>query len=44
MGIYLASPNKEKNSIEEQYGTMRYGASGMQGNMNLESLTPEVGE
>jgi len=31
MGIYLASPNKEKHSVEEQFGKMKYGASGMQG-------------
>lgn len=31
MGIYLASPNKEKNTIEESYQNMKFGASGMQG-------------
>ena len=31
MGIYLAAPNKEKHSFEDQYGKMKYGASGMQG-------------
>lgn len=37
MGIYLASPNKEKNTIEESYQNMRYAASGMQGwRVNME--------
>lgn len=31
MGIYLASPNKEKKSEEGQAGNMRFGASSMQG-------------
>jgi len=29
--IYLASPNKEKHSLDDAFGSMRYGASGMQG-------------
>jgi len=37
MGIYLASPNREKHSFEESYGKMKYGASGMQGwRVNME--------
>lgn len=31
MGIYLASPNREKTSEDGKSGNMRYGASGMQG-------------
>lgn len=31
MGIYLASPNKEKHSFEGSHGKMKFGASGMQG-------------
>jgi len=50
MGIYLASPNKEKHSVEEQFGKMKYGASGMQGwRVNMEdahiskfNIAPEV--
>jgi len=29
--IYLSEPNKEKNSIDEISGNLKYGASGMQG-------------
>jgi serine/threonine protein phosphatase PrpC len=37
MGIYLASPNKEKNSVDDIFGTMKYGASAMQGwRVNME--------
>lgn len=37
MGIYLASPNKEKNTVEDSCGSMRYAASGMQGwRVNME--------
>jgi len=37
MGIYLASPNKEKCTVEESFQNMKYGASGMQGwRVNME--------
>jgi len=37
MGIYLASPNRDKKSEDGKSGTMRYGASGMQGwRLNME--------
>lgn len=37
MGIYLASANKEKHSVEGHHGKMRYAASGMQGwRVNME--------
>ena len=31
MGIYLASPNKEKDSHDENFGNMKLGVSAMQG-------------
>lgn len=31
MGIYLASPKKEKNTVTESSGKYTYVASGMQG-------------
>jgi protein phosphatase 1G len=37
MGIYLASPNREKHSFEDANGKVKYGASGMQGwRVNME--------
>lgn len=33
MGIYLAAPNKEKNTVEDSYQSIKYGASGMQGTL-----------
>mmetsp|Transcript_673 Transcript_673/g.747 ORF Transcript_673/g.747 Transcript_673/m.747 type:complete len:301 (+) Transcript_673:60-962(+) len=37
MGIYLASPNKEKKSEEGEFSTMSYGATSMQGwRVNME--------
>lgn len=37
MGIYLASPNREKHSFDGSYGKMKFGASGMQGwRVNME--------
>jgi serine/threonine protein phosphatase PrpC len=37
MGIYLATPNKEKNTVQDTYQNMRYAASGMQGwRVNME--------
>jgi len=50
MGIYLASPNREKHSVDEASGKMKYAASSMQGwRVNMEdahiakfNIAPEV--
>ena len=34
MGIYLASPNKEKDSYDDNYANMKFGVSAMQGYIN----------
>mmetsp|Transcript_24199 Transcript_24199/g.21302 ORF Transcript_24199/g.21302 Transcript_24199/m.21302 type:complete len:89 (+) Transcript_24199:56-322(+) len=31
MGIYLATPNKQKDTVEDSFGQMKYAATGMQG-------------
>ena len=31
MGIYLASPNKEKHSFDDSFANMKVGSSDMQG-------------
>jgi len=37
VGIYLASPNKEKNTVQDAYQNMKFAASGMQGwRVNME--------
>lgn len=39
MGIYLATPNKEKNTVTETSGKMVYAATGMQGNKEKYSIS-----